>query len=169
MWPQRKRCTHTATLHSVAFGPLHAAPLLGRLRAPPRDPDFLYNKKMAFKSVSNPKGLFLKFRVTPEEKAMIEQRAAACQVHVSTYLMRCALGRPLKSRTDMLLINELRVAANELKELHRNGGNVHEGLLRPVLDQLVFCMAQIWVAKSGFAHLVSGDDVPGENVDEKLR
>lgn len=39
MWPQRKRCGHTATPHSVAFGPLHAAPLLGRLRAPPRDPD----------------------------------------------------------------------------------------------------------------------------------
>jgi hypothetical protein len=115
---------------------------------------------MAFKRVIDPLKGRLELRLSEADKELIKERAAACSVPLSTYILRCALGRPLKSRTDLLLINELRIIANELKELHRNGEGVHEELLRPVLDQLVFCMEQIWVAKSGFAHLI-GDDMQG--------
>lgn len=69
--------------------------------------------------VSTPKSETIVFRVTAEDKRVLEGRARDRALTLTEYLTRVGLGRSARQRADVDAINLLRECANELKEIHR--------------------------------------------------
>lgn len=62
----------------------------------------------------------LKFRVTPDEKRMIEQKALSSYKYLSLYLRDCALDKEIKIVTEADdVANELRRIGNNINQLTR--------------------------------------------------
>lgn len=73
-------------------------------------------------------------RCFPEEELEIRQRAADCGLSVGAYLLACGLGRQTRSRTDQIVINELRKLGGLQKHLFKEGQG---GLSREYADILI--------------------------------
>jgi hypothetical protein len=72
-----------------------------------------------FKKTGNPKTQRLVVRVTAEEKADIESRAADCLMPVSKFVLKAAQGRQTRTQHDLRLIEELRTIGMGLKEIYQ--------------------------------------------------
>lgn len=72
---------------------------------------------MAFQRQKNNMGERIYFRLSTEEKNEIKVLAEQCLIPVSTYLRRSALQRRIVSKTDYLMLNELRRQGGNLRNL----------------------------------------------------
>lgn len=61
-------------------------------------------------------------RVTTAEKELLEQKAADCGMSTSAYLLKCGLGKPVRSKVAATIINELRGLGQQQKDLYQAGG-----------------------------------------------
>lgn len=98
---------------------------------------------MSFRSVENPKTARVYIRVTPDEKAVIEQRANDCCLPVSDFVLRCAKSKQTRSKIDTLIINELRLFAMQLKEIYQAEKPRVANELDPVMEAVVKKMCEI--------------------------
>lgn len=58
-------------------------------------------------------------RATKAEKELIEQKAADCGMSLSEYMLKSALGKPVRSKVAATIINELRELAQQQKDLYQ--------------------------------------------------
>jgi len=73
---------------------------------------------MLFKTKDITKAKRYEIRLTDKEKVELQKKADASKLHLSEYLIRCGLGRPIaKSNTSDLII-ELVKLSRLLKEFH---------------------------------------------------
>jgi uncharacterized protein (DUF1778 family) len=87
-------------------------------------------------------------KATPDERKLIDQRAEDCGLSRSEFLLRCALGRPVRSKIAATIINELRDLAQQQKELYQaSGGHAFEAEYRAIMNALVEAISR--VAASG--------------------
>lgn len=56
-------------------------------------------------------------RISPRERATIARKAHECNLSMSAYLRRCALGHPVSSRSDQEALRELRRQGGLIKHL----------------------------------------------------
>lgn len=103
---------------------------------------------MRFKSVEDPKTERLYIRVTPDEKAVIEQKANDCYLPVSDFVLRCAEGRQTRSKMDLHVINELRLMAMQLKEIYHAEKPRAATELDPVMEVVIKKMCEIDIQES---------------------
>lgn len=68
----------------------------------------------------------LRFRVTDVEKKLIEQKAADCGMSLSKYMLKSALGKPVRSKISATIINELAQICAELKLQRESFGGTQE-------------------------------------------
>jgi hypothetical protein len=101
---------------------------------------------MVFEKVENPKTALINMRVTQLQKDEITQKAKDCNLSVSDYVLRCALGRQTRTRMDIHTINELRILGEQQKTLYRQSGGKHAEELRIVLAAIVNAIDRIWQA-----------------------
>ena len=91
----------------------------------------------------------MRLRVSESERRHITGQAAAADLTVSEYLRRCAAGRVIMSRTDDVVIRELRRIGGLMKHVHTESRGAYSedtaAALRAVRD------AVARVARSGGA------------------
>lgn len=99
---------------------------------------------MAFKKVENPKTSLINVRTTVDQKAEIAQKAHDCNLSMSDYLLRCALGRQTRTRMDTHIINELRLLGEQQKALYHLGNGRDADKLQAILNAIVRAVDRIW-------------------------
>lgn len=99
---------------------------------------------VAFKKVENPKTALINVRATEDQKAEIEQKARDCNLSMSAYMLRCALGRQTRTRMDTHIINELRLLGEQQKAFYHLGNGRHADKLQSILDAIVQAIDRIW-------------------------
>jgi hypothetical protein len=104
-------------------------------------------KAVAFRKVENPKTALILVRVTANQKAEIAQKAQDCNLSMSEYLLRCALGRQTRTRIDTHIINELRLLGEQQKMLYHLGGGRQADKLQAILDAIVQAIDRIWISR----------------------
>ena len=91
----------------------------------------------------------IQLRVSPDDKAMIEEKAAGCNLSVSAYLRKLALEHELQSTFDEAAVRQLqRIGRNlnqAVKLMHRGdfSGEIQENLRR--------CLKAFHIAMGGEA------------------
>lgn len=98
---------------------------------------------MRFKNVDNPKTERLEIRVTAEEKADLKQRADACLMSVSEFLLKAGQGRQTHSKHDLRVINELRLIGLQLKEIYKQQQPRNATELDPVMAAIIQSIVKI--------------------------
>lgn len=76
------------------------------------------SEKTQRKKPTRKRGARIDFRVSDEEKAGIEARAAERNMPVAEYLIRTGLGRATRQRADVDAINLLRECREQLKAIY---------------------------------------------------
>jgi len=56
-------------------------------------------------------------RMSPRERATIARKAHECDLSISEFLRRCALGRPLSTQSDAEAVSELKRQGGLIKHL----------------------------------------------------
>jgi hypothetical protein len=70
---------------------------------------------------------FFLMRMSPREHATIARKAGECNLSISEYLRRCALGKPLSTQSDADAVSELKRQGGLLKHLaSTDQQNAHE-------------------------------------------
>lgn len=69
------------------------------------------------------KDAILKMRLTADEKTFIRTQAEAAGLPVSAYLRALALGNTIQTKTDVVVLNELRRLGGLCKHLFANGAD----------------------------------------------
>jgi uncharacterized protein (DUF1778 family) len=83
-------------------------------------------------------------KATPAERALIDQHASDCGLSRSEYLLRCALGKPIRSKVSAVIINELRLLAQQQKDLFTAGGGRElSEEYKAILNAIVAAMERI--------------------------
>lgn len=78
----------------------------------------------------------LRLRVTASDREHINKHAEAAGLTVSEYLRRCALRRVIMSRTDDMMVRELRRIAGLLKHVHIESGGAYSADTAAGLDSV---------------------------------
>lgn len=84
-----------------------------------------------------------RIRATKDEKELIFQKASDCGLPVSEYMLRCALGRPVRSRTDATIIYMLTRLSAQQKELFAKGGGKYSDEYKQILDEIINAIMSI--------------------------
>ena len=69
------------------------------------------------------KDAILKMRLTADEKSFIRMQAEAAGLPVSAYVRALATGNVIRTKTDVVVLNELRRLGGLCKHLYNNGAN----------------------------------------------
>jgi len=144
--PRRAPCTAKQTraartalvpARGIPPGPRQGRPAPG----PPANRSFRYRRMR--------KHQVIQLRVSPDDKAMIEEKAAGCNLSVSAYLRKLALEHELQSTFDEAAVRQLqRIGRNlnqAVKLMHRGdfSGEIQENLRR--------CLKAFHIAMGGEA------------------
>ena len=98
---------------------------------------------MRFKKIADPKDKFLKIRLTAEDRVMIDEKASAAALSTSAFVLKAALSRQTISKSDSLIINQLRVLTDALSTFYLTGTPQRDERLRPLLDACLSKVAEI--------------------------
>lgn len=94
---------------------------------------------MLFKTKEITKAKRYEIRLTDKEKVELQKRADASNLHLSEYLIRCGLGRPIsKSNTSELIVELIRLGRQQ-KELHavdHKYENQYLEILKAIVDAI---------------------------------
>lgn len=86
---------------------------------------------MSAKAATKAKSARFELRISPEEKRAIEEKAAERKLTVSEFVIRAALGRAARQRSDVDAIYQLTLCVDQLKAIHRQllAGEAEPGAL----------------------------------------
>lgn len=98
---------------------------------------------MRFKNIDNPKTERVEIRLTAEEKADLKERADACLMPLSEFLLKAGQGRQTYSKLDSRLINELRLIGLQLKEIYQQEQPRNATELDPVMTAIIQTIVRI--------------------------
>lgn len=90
-----------------------------------------------------------RIRVTKDEKDLIFQKAGDCCLSVSEYMLRSALGRPVRSKTEAVIIHMLSRLGEQQKVLFAKGGGMYSEEYKQILDGIVDAILAIAEDKVG--------------------
>lgn len=79
-------------------------------------------------------------RLTKADHAEIKKRAELRNVTITKYVLRTALGRPIRTNNVHKIINELRVVSNQQRELYktdRRNEQKYQEILQAVVDTIL--------------------------------
>lgn len=88
---------------------------------------------MLFKTKENKKEIRYEIRMSREERTELQKRAKASNLHLSEYLIRCGLGRPIAKSNTTELVLQLMSLGKLQKELHAKD----QGYKEQYLDILI--------------------------------
>ncbi len=82
-------------------------------------------------------------RTTPDQLAMLQEKALDCGVSVPEYLRLCGLGRRTRSHVDAHVVNELRRLGGLQKHLFKEGHGVLSKEYAGILVEIRAAIARI--------------------------
>lgn len=100
-------------------------------------------RQKLFVKTSTPKSDFIKFRVRPEQKELLEQKAADAGMTLTDYLITAGMNRPMRSRIAATIINDMRVLSLEVKRL-ASGQGAHDQEYLDALQAIKTAMLKVW-------------------------
>lgn len=88
-------------------------------------------------------------RATRAEREQVEQNASDCGLSIGEYMRLASLGRKTRSRTAAVIINELRLIGNDVKQIHAVAPHVDRARLSLLLDQIIEAIKHVGEGRVG--------------------
>lgn len=88
-------------------------------------------------------------RATRAEREQVERNANDCGLSIGEYIRLTSLGRKTRSRTAALIINELRLIGNDVKQIHADAPNVDRTKLSQLLEQVIEAIKRVGEGRVG--------------------
>lgn len=97
-----------------------------------------------FQSKEITKDAQIPIRATKAEKELIEQKATDCGMSLSEYMLKSALGKPVRSKVAATIINELRELGQQQKDLYQaNRDDTFATRYNAILNALVGAIERV--------------------------
>lgn len=90
-----------------------------------------------------------RIRVTEAEKTQISQNAADCNLTVGDYMRHAALSLRTRSKTDALIINELRQIGEDIKGLPAICNTINRERLDALMSSVIEAISRIGQGRGG--------------------
>lgn len=95
------------------------------------------------KSEQRIKSVSVMLRMSPEERAQLDQKAADVNKKLPGYLIACGLGRQTRSAMEHHIVQELRILGEQQRRLFEEGGGQLHAQYAAVLAEVIAAIKRV--------------------------